>query len=239
MKNGHMMQTPKRPMIKASYDMAADKIIMGKKNVQDMFVRQLNHIKNISKSIHNGVPTLIGEFGIPYDMNKKEAYEKLKTEPELAWENHIKLLNMIYNALDTNLLNSTQWNYTADNNNQWGDLWNLEDLSIFSKDQRLDPKDINSGGKAIEGFCRPHFVHCAGIPLKMEFNYKEKIFYFEFNGEMAISAPTIIYVPRIQFPDGYKIEISEGVFKKNKEEQLLFIQIKKNGICRVRIVGNI
>ncbi|MFX1242634.1 MAG: cellulase family glycosylhydrolase [Promethearchaeota archaeon] len=229
----------KRPMIKASYDMAADKIIMGKKNVQDMFIRQLNHIKSISKSIHNGVPTLIGEFGIPFDMNKREAYEKLKTNPEIAWENHIKLLHMIYNALDTNLLNSTQWNYTADNNNQWGDLWNLEDLSIFSKDQQLDPKDINSGGRAIEGFCRPHFGRCAGIPLKMEFNYKEKTFYFEFNGDSTISAPTIIYVPKIQFPDGYEIELSEGEFKKNEDEQLISIQIKKDGIYRVKILGKL
>ncbi|MFX0021430.1 MAG: cellulase family glycosylhydrolase [Candidatus Hermodarchaeota archaeon] len=229
----------KRPMIKASYDMAADKIIMGKKNVQDMFIRQLKHIKNISKSIHNGVPTLIGEFGIPYDMNKNQAYEKLKTEPELAWENHIKLLSMIYNALDTNLLNSTQWNYTADNNNQWGDLWNLEDLSIFSKDQQLDANDINSGGRAIEGFCRPHFVHCAGIPLKMAFNYKEKTFYFEFKGDSSISAPTNIYVPKIQFPKGYEIELSDGEYEKNELEQLLFINIKKDGIYQVKILGNL
>ncbi|MFW9971027.1 MAG: cellulase family glycosylhydrolase, partial [Candidatus Odinarchaeota archaeon] len=149
----------KRPMIKASYDMAADKIIIGKKSVQQMFIQQLNHIKSISKSIHNGVPTLIGEFGIPYDMNKKEAFQNFIKEPKIAWNNHIKLLNMIYNALDINLLNSTQWNYTADNDNQWGDQWNLEDLSIFSRDQQLNPDDINSGGRAIEGFCRPHFVH--------------------------------------------------------------------------------
>jgi hypothetical protein len=229
----------KRPMIKASYDMAADKIVMGKKNVQDMFIRQLNHIKNISKSIHNGVPTLIGEFGIPYDMNKKEAYQKLKKEPDLAWKNHIKLLNMIYNALDVNLLNSTQWNYTADNDNKWGDQWNLEDLSIFSKDQQLNPNDINSGGRAIEGFCRPHFVHCTGIPLKMEFKYKEKEFYFEFDGDSAISAPTIIYIPKIQFPDGYNVEISEGVLEKNEEEQLIFINISKDGIHRVKITEHL
>ena len=200
-----------------------------------MFIRQLKHIKNISKSIRNSVPTLIGEFGIPYDMNKKEAYGKLKTEPELAWENHIKLLNMVYNALDANLLNSTQWNYTADNNNKWGDLWNLEDLSVFSIDQQLNPNDINSGGRAIEGFCRPHFVHCAGKPLKMEFNYKEKTFYFEFDGDSTISAPTIIYVPKIQFPEGYKIEISEGEIKKIENEQLVFINIKKDGIHSVKI----
>jgi hypothetical protein len=225
----------KRPMIKGSYDLAADKIVIGKKNIQEMFLRQLNHIKKISTTIHDGIPTLIGEFGIPYDMNKKEAYRKFKTEPDLAWKDHIKLLDMIYNALDTNLLNSTQWNYTADNNNQWGDQWNLEDLSIFSGDQQLNPNDINSGGRAIEGFCRPRFIHCSGIPLKMEFNYKEKTFYFEFEGDPTISAPTIIFVPIIQFPRGYEVKISEGELKKDEDKQLIFIKIKNDGIHIVKI----
>jgi len=225
----------KRAMVKASYDMAADKIVMGKSNIQEMFNRQLNHIKKISKSIHDGIPTIIGEFGIPYDMNKKEAYQKFKTEPVLAWKSHIKLLSMIYNALDANLLHATQWNYTADNNNKWGDQWNLEDLSMFSRDQQLNPSDINSGGRAIEGFCRPHFIQCSGIPLKMQFNYKEKLFYFAFEADSSIRVPTIIYVPQIQYPDGYKIILSDGEFKKKEDEQLVFIKTNKDGIHTVNI----
>ena len=225
----------KRPMVKASYDMAADKVVVGKKNVQRMFIRQLNHIKKISKSIHSGIPTLIGEFGIPYDMNKKEAYQKFKTEAGIAWKSHIKLLSMIYNALDANLLHSTQWNYTADNNNKWGDLWNLEDLSIFSRDQQLNPSDLNSGGRAIGGFCRPHFIQCNGIPLKMEFNYKAKTFNFEFECDSSIKVPTIIYIPNIQYPEGYDIKISDGEFEKNEDEQLVLIKTKREGIYKVTI----
>ena len=225
----------KRPMIKASYDIAANKIVVGKKNVKEMFIRQLSNIKSISKSIHGGIPTLIGEFGIPYDMNKKEAYLKFKTEPETAWEKHVKLLTMQYNALDANLLHSTQWNYTPDNNNTWGDLWNLEDLSIFSRDQQLNLDDINSGGRAVEGFCRPHFIYCTGIPLKMEFNYKTKIFCFEFDGATSIKAPTILYIPNIHYPNGYKIDVSEGEVKKKEDQQILLISIKKPGIHTVNI----
>ncbi len=229
----------KRSMIKANYDLLEEKVVMGKKNVQEMFIRHLANIKSIAQSIQGGIPTLIGEFGIPYDLNKKEAFYKFKSEPETAWDKHIKLLTMYYNALDTNFLHSTQWNYTADNNNKWGDLWNLEDLSIFSKDQQLDLKDINSGGRAIEGFCRPHFVHCAGKPLKMEFNYKEETFNFEFNGDSSISAPTIIYVPKIQFNKGYEVELSEGEYERNEEEQLIFIHIKKDSIYQVKLIGNL
>lgn len=226
----------KRSMIKANYDILTNKIVMGKKNVQTMFINQLSNIKSIAESIHEGIPTLIGEFGLPYDLNKKEGFQKFKTNPDDAWEKHIKLLTMYYNALDSNLLNATQWNYTTDNNNEWGDLWNLEDLSIFSRDQQLDPNDINSGGRAIEGFCRPRFIYCAGTPVKMEFNFKEKSFNFEFDADTSIKTPTIIYVPKIQYPNGYEIKVSEGKITKREEKQLIYIEVEKDGIHTVNII---
>jgi len=225
----------KRPMIKANFDTYTDKIVLGKKNVREMFINQLGIIKRISKKIHGGIPTLIGEFGLPFNLNKGEAYQKYKLESDIAWKSHIKLLSMYYNALDANLLHSTQWNYTSDNTNEWGDLWNLEDLSIFSRDQQLNPDDINSGGRAIEGFCRPHFIHCSGIPLKMDFNYKEKTFNFKFDADSSIDAPTIIYVPYIQYPNGYKIEVSEGEIGKKETKQLVFIRTKKDGVHTINI----
>lgn len=225
----------KRAMIKANFNIITGKPVVGKKNVQNMFNSQLENIKSFSKSIHGGIPTLIGEFGLTYDINKKEAYEIFKTEPNQAWKTHIKALNLYYNALDINLLSSTQWNYTADNNNVWGDLWNLEDLSIFSKDQQIDPADINSGGRAINGFCRPHFIRCAGIPLKMEFNIKDGTFNFEFDGKTSIQAPTIIYIPKIHYPNGYEINVSEGEIKKEDDIQLVLVKIKEDGVHTVNI----
>lgn len=142
---------------------------------------------------------------------------------------------MYYNALDANLLNSIQWNYTVDNTNERGDMWNLEDLSIFSKDQQTDPNDINSGGRAIQGFCRPRYIYCAGKPLKMEFQFKEGTFLFNFEGDSSISDYTVILVPKIQYPKGFNVEISEGEITKKEEEQLIFIKIKENGFHSVKI----
>jgi hypothetical protein len=136
---------------------------------------------------------------------------------------------MYYNALDKSLLHSTQWNYTFDNSNEWGDLWNTEDFSIFSRDQRFNPEDINSGGRAIDGFCRPHFVQCAGNPLKMEFNIDDGIFNFEFDAELSIKVPTVIYVPTIQYPNGYEISLSEGEYEKREKDQLVEIRVKESG----------
>ncbi len=229
----------KRSMIKANYDLIADKIVIGKKNIQEMFIHQLGNIRSIAQSIHGGIPTLIGEFGLPYDLNKREAYHTFRNQPETAWDKHVELLTMYYTALDTNLLHATQWNYTADSNNEWGDLWNMEDLSIFSRDQQLNPNDINSGGRAIKGFCRPHFVYCSGKPLRMDFDYKAKAFSFEFDADSSIEAPTIIYIPQIQYPNGFKIEISEGEIEKNEKEQLIFIRTKEDGIHKIEITKSL
>ena len=157
------------------------------------------------------------------------------SDPNNAWNIHVKALNMYYNALDANLLHSMQWNYTADNTNQWGDQWNLEDLSIFSKDQQKDPTNINSGGRAIEGFCRPHFIRSSGTPLKMEFNKKNGTFIFEFEAMSYIKDPTVLYVPKIQYPNGFKIDISQGQIVPNEDEQLVFVETQFDGICYITI----
>jgi hypothetical protein len=212
-----------------------NKPVIGKSNVQNLFIRQLHLIKESSSKIQRDIPTLIGEFGLPYNLNNKEAYIKYKSDPLDAWKIHIKALNMYYNALDANLLHSTQWNYTADNTNEWGDQWNLEDLSIFSKDQQQNPRDINSGGRAIAGFCRPHFIRCAGKPLKMEFNMKEGTFIFEFEAVSSIKAPSVVYIPKIHYPKGFKIEFSQGSLIKSEDEQIVLIETHNEGICSVTI----
>ncbi len=229
----------KTHLFKINKDIITNEIIYGEENVQNMFINQLSTIKSISKNINEGIPTLIGEFGLIYNLNNKKAFRLFKRNPEKAWAPYVKLLNMYYNAMDANILSSTQWNYTADNCNEWGDLWNLEDFSIFSRDQQNNPKDINSGGRAIKGFCRPHFIYCAGIPLKMEFNIKDGTFNFKFEGKSIIKAPTTLYVPDIHYPNGYDITSQpEGEIERISNRQLLNIYTKKDGIFNVKITKN-
>ena len=107
-----------------------------------MFQRVLGGIKKRTVEKLGDIPTLIGEFGIPYDMHAKKAYETGQFDrQELA-------LDRSFQALEANLLHATLWNYTPDNSNEHGDLWNEEDLSIFSRDQQTNPMDINSGARA-------------------------------------------------------------------------------------------
>jgi hypothetical protein len=123
--------------------------------------------------------------------------------------------------MEDNMLSCTLWNYTADNTNERGDKWNGEDLSIFSRDQQTEPEDINSGGRALEAAVRPYPLAVAGKPLHMSFNIKTKEFKFEFRHDPAVHAPTEIFVPRLQYPDGISVDISDGTYEVDNEGQRL------------------
>jgi len=199
------------------------------KNVKKLFIKQLANIKKFSK-ILNDCPTLIGEFGIPFNMYNNKAYR------DGNWKKHIEALTLHLDCMDANLLHYTIWNYTANNCNEWGDLWNLEDLSIFSRDQQSNPKDINSGGRAIEGFCRPYVRHLSGEIEAISFNREKGIFVLEYLNDNKIKEPTIIFVPKIQYPNDYTVSLKNGRYEKLPDEQILLVysDIKEHNIVELK-----
>lgn len=198
------------------------------KNVKKLFIKQLGNIKKFSELL-NDCPTLIGEFGIPFNMYNKKAYR------DSNWKKHIEALTLQIDCMDANLLHFTLWNYTADNCNDWGDLWNLEDLSIFSRDQQSNPENINSGGRAIEGFCRPYVRYLSGEIRSMIFNRKKGIFVLEYINNDKIEEPTEIFVPKIQFPNDYTISLNNGRFEKLLDQQILYIYNEKKGYNKIKL----
>jgi hypothetical protein len=158
---------------------------------------------------------LIGEVGIAFDLDNKKAYQ---TDDFRA---QIKAFDRTLRALEENLHHYTLWNYTADNTNTRGDMWNDEDLSIFSRDQQEDPENINSGGRALEAVVRPYPLATAGEPLKIRFDIKKKEFEFIFRHDPAVQEPTEIFVPLIQYLNGCKVEISDGEYELNLDKQIL------------------
>ena len=60
---------------------------------------------------------MIGEVGIPYDLNSKNAY---KTNDYSA---QVRAMNASLSALEANLLNYTIWNYCPENSYIRGDHW--------------------------------------------------------------------------------------------------------------------
>jgi hypothetical protein len=126
-----------------------------------------------------------------------------------------------YRAVEDALVGSTLWNYTADNSNERGDLWNDEDLSIYSRDQRADPADDNAGGRALRAVVRPYAVATAGTPLRMRFDMGTGAFVYRFRHDPAVAAPTEIFVPRLHYPRGCRVWVSDGQYELDLAAQRL------------------
>jgi len=202
-------------MYPVALDPFSGRALAGKEEIEAHYAGQLGRVKLASDSIAGGAPTLIGEFGIPFDLDGGSAYEAWARGDRSAapWSAHLIALDLMYNALDRHLLSSTQWNYAASNRNDpaCGDGWNQEDLSVFSRDQQDAPGNPDSGGRAIEGFVRPYVRACQGVLTSMAFDRATGDFCFAFDANPAVSAPTEVYLPRIQYPDDVLIEAPEDV----------------------------
>jgi hypothetical protein len=205
-----------------SVDFRTGQPVRGNEAVQNLFTQQLGAIKQISSTQMGGVPTLIGEFGVPFDLHEKASYTSGDFELQT------QALDMYFNAMDANLLNCTLWNYTGDNNNVYGDLWNGEDLSLFSRDQQDNPDDIHAGGRGLAGVVRPYAQKIAGEPLFMRFDRASRTFEFEFRGDPGLSAPTEIFVPALQYPQGYTVEVSDGRYQIDSQGQIVFYSPDSN-----------
>ena len=147
----------------------------------------------------------------------------------------IRALDMTYNALDQLLMSSTQWNYTADSSHLNGDQWNREDLSIFSPDDQTDPEDLDSGGRAVAGFSRPYAPHAAGRPLSVSFDRETRTFELEVESDPEVAAPTVVFVPRVQYPKGVGVEVSAGETSYDEKRQRLEWQTDVRGRVTLRM----
>jgi len=148
-------------------------------------------------------PMLLGEFGIPFDLDGGLAYRRWRageTGPEI-WDGHVAPLAAAYDVLDALLASGTLWNYTASNRNdaRIGDHWNQEDLSIFSRDQHTTDDDPDCGARALAGFCRAYVLAAQGRLRAMRCDDARATLEFELDADPSIDAPTLVFLPRRQF----------------------------------------
>ncbi|ATQ42414.1 glycoside hydrolase family 5 protein [Caulobacter mirabilis] len=176
------------------------------------YMQQLGYLRMLGGRINGGSPTLIGEFGIPYDLNEGQAYDQWAAgeRDEGVWNAHATALGLMYDVLDALQLNSTQWNYTASNRNDLrvGDSWNQEDLSIYSIDQRTS-NDPMSGGRAVAGFSRPYAQRTQGRIEQMRFDAGKRLFTLQYEADPSIDGPTEIFVPVAQLTTTLSVTLSD------------------------------
>ena len=194
-----------------AFDTERGAAVIGPRAVRNYFKEALGRIAAHSRERMGGVPSLVGEFGLPFDMNMRRA---IRTGDYRLQE---KALAAYYDALDANLLDATLWNYTSDNTHAWGDGWNGEDLSVFCLDEARRPwtgavtgsHPADLGGRALRGFVRPYAIATAGRIREMSFDLRSGDFLLVYAPDPAISAPTLVFIPRIQYPEGFSVE-TEG-----------------------------
>ena len=69
---------------------------------------------------------------------------------------------------------------------------------------------IHDGGRALQAALRPYPMKVAGVPVSMSFDIHKKAFEFSFRHAAEINAPTEIFIPDYQYPQGYQVQVSDG-----------------------------
>ena len=215
-----------------SVDLLSGRPLVGAQAIEDNYVERLSALRAIGDALPGGAPTLIGEFGLPFDLDEATAYRRwaegdLGPEP---WTNHVQALTMMYNALDRLLLSSTQWNYTATNRNNpaVGDGWNQEDLSIWSVDQMQGGHD---GSRAVEGFSRPYVRRTPGRLISQGFDASERRFEAAIIPEAKFSETIDIFLPRHLYREGQlKVILSTDADWTIENDSLIIKPVSGKGV---------
>jgi hypothetical protein len=190
------------------------KIILGTRRVSQYFSDQIAALVRQSDE-HMNAPTLIGEVGIPFDMQNRKAFQ------DGDFSMQLRALDATMTALERNLVSFTLWNYTADNSNARGDGWNGEDFSLFSRDQATGSGLIHDGGRALKAAVRPYPRKVSGEPVSMSYDIRKRAFEFTFCHADGVDAPTEIFIPEVQYPKGFSVEVSDGTFALDNTNQTL------------------
>ncbi len=198
-----------------AYDGRRGRIVVGRGAVRRSMAAELAHLRRGALERMGGAPVLLGEFGIPFDMDGARAY---RTGDGRA---HREALDRSFRAIEANLLDCTAWNYAADNTHAHGDGWNGEDLSVFSRDDRADPADPDSGGRGLAALVRPYPRATAGRPQEVSFDPGTRVFLFRFVHDPEVREPTEIFVPALQYPGGPRVQVSDGTWEYSRDRQLL------------------
>lgn len=210
---------------KKCFDSAA-----GSAALRARYVDEIGRLFGAADPTH-AMPRLMGEFGIPYDLEEGRAYARWAAgaRGEDIWASHEAALTAMYDAIDTLRISSTQWNYTASNSNDLriGDGWNQEDLSIFSPDQMADGSD---GARGRKGFARPYVRRAQGRIASMRFDAEAVRFEAAIDADPAIGAPSEIVVPEAHFPGEIAVAVDPPTrWTFDKDSRLLLIEATTPG----------
>ncbi|KAF8595793.1 glycoside hydrolase family 5 protein [Ceratobasidium sp. AG-I] len=199
-------------------------------------------------SLRSARPVIIGECGIPMDMNDGAAFATGNFE----W--HMRMMDALMTALERNLVGFTLWNYNPDNDDTHGDFWNGENFSWFSQSRaatalpsnllspQLDEssKALDAGARLLSVLVRPYPAKVAGTPI--EFSYEPTTGTFKFvydasdNTSFVRARETEIFVPAA-LVESRKLVVSaqDTKWSYDAARQTLFIVHTGTGVRTVQV----
>ncbi|KAI0062108.1 glycoside hydrolase [Artomyces pyxidatus] len=137
-------------LLRGKYRSNVQALKVGEAAIRRSLQAQLGMLKE-DAVILGSYPTMVGEIGIPYDMDGRRAYGWTDNGKHRGdYSRQQRALDASLNATDgPNTLSYTLWTYCPDNVHTWGDGWNMEDLSLWSADD-LRPRghDVYPGNLA-------------------------------------------------------------------------------------------
>ncbi|CCO36209.1 putative glycosyl hydrolase YIR007W [Rhizoctonia solani AG-1 IB] len=217
----------------------------GHAGVRENYALQIrNIVENGRKSLSSSRPTIIGECGIPMDMNNGAGF----TVKEYKW--HLRMMDALMTALERNLIGFTLWNYNPSNDDTHGDSWNGENFSWFSQsraDSNLSStgalaqsnKALDTGARLLPVLVRPYPAKIAGIPMKFNYEPADGSFKFVFKAvdpsrlKSMRARETEVFLPA-ELASGRKLLVdSEGSnleWSYDPERQTLFVVHSGEGV---------
>ena len=221
-------------------DLTNFRLVVGVSGLRKKYRGELSRIAVSAEE--QGIPAFLGEFGICFDLRRGRAYRRFAAGDRSSrpWRDHIKALELIYDALDSRILSGTVWNYSATNRNdpRVGDRFNQEDLSIYSQDQHRDSGDPVSGARAPEGWLRPFAPAVQGNPLEMIFHRRKRRFVLRYRADPKVGQPTEIFLPSVQFPRGFQVEVhGEGSRLEQVEAERIAVWADKPSEITIVVDG--
>ncbi|TGK08858.1 glycosyl hydrolase family 35 [Leptospira fletcheri] len=193
--------------------------VFGRKNIQAAYEDTVRMIKDLSLKKMRNCPTVIGETGIPMDLNGRTAFLDKNYAPlESA-------LDRMLVPLEKQFVHYTLWNYTPDNTHSLGDRWNEEDLSLFSLDT---PQEVDAdGGRAVRAFSRPYPIRTKGVPEAIRFDMQTSLFKYSFREDGREIPSAEIFLPEIHYKNGFEVLVNAGTFKFDPKSRTLFFRGEK------------
>lgn len=161
-------------------------------------------------AISRGLVPFLTEFGGSHDW--EGLYTDLDPRDVYQTKQIRAYMDLQYQQVEANLLNSTYWNYDLYNTVDHNDNWNIENFSLLGPNRKPRHIDI---------VARPYPQYISAEPHLLFFDLKSKYCVIILKGPV-VEAPTIIYIPYgIQYNRTFKVWSTSNHFEWHSENQMM------------------